>query len=143
LAEALGVEYKPADYWFIRFGFGGVRQTFVIDQQVRTGEPGNYGVATGRVMNQLGLQISSKFDKDILKNINLKIQFLGFINYEKFNNFVNRTDIILTAKVTRYINTNITAVLFRDATQDVNYQWSQSLTLGFVYNVERPKPKSK
>jgi len=138
LSEALGVEYKPVDFWFVRFGLGGVRQTFVIDDKVITGEPSNYGVKTGKVKNELGLQILSKFDKDIFKNVNLKVHF---INYEKFDNFVNRTDIILTAKITKYISTNITAVLFRDATQDVKYQWSQALSLGILYTIERPEAK--
>ena len=141
LSEALGAEYKPVDYWFVRFGLGGVRQTFVIDDKVITGEPSNYGVKTGKIKNELGLQILSKFDKDILKNINLKVQFLGFINYEKFDNFVNRTDIILTAKITKYISTNVTAVVFRDATQDAKYQWSQALSLGILYTIEKPAAK--
>ncbi|MBY0425053.1 MAG: DUF3078 domain-containing protein, partial [Cytophagales bacterium] len=141
LSEALGVEYKPVDFWFVRFGLGGVRQTFVIDQNVKTGEPSNYGVTTGTLKNELGLQILSKFDKDILKNVNLKVQFLGFVNYAKFDNFVNRTDFILTAKVTKYISTNLTAVLFRDSSQDVNYQWSQALSLGILYTFEKPTEK--
>ena len=58
----------------------------------------------------------------------------SFFDYEKIylSNFVHRLDIMFTAKVTKYINTTFSSILYYDLTQDKDVQISQVLNVGFL-----------
>lgn len=135
LTTSLGFEYKPVEYFWMRFGVGTFRQTFVGDKNIYRDEPMNYGVPVGkRVRNELALQYIANFDKDIAKNLNLKARFSAFANYETLDAIDTRLDMILTAKINRFINVNLTGTAMYDQDMDYKIQYSQSLALGILYN---------
>lgn len=138
LTEALGVEYKPVSYASVRMGVGGLRHTIVMDSTIYRTVDGNYGVPIGqRIRTQVILQILATYDKDIAQNLNLKARYLGMLDYAKIGNIaegtVHRLDVSLTAKINKFINVNLGAILLYDADQDKGLQYSQSMALGFLY----------
>ncbi len=144
LTQSIGLEYKPVDYFWIRFGAGTIRQTFILDreQYKKDDSPDaikNYGVSIGKkVRNEVAFQFISNFDKDIMTNINLKVRYMMFANYEllnSFNNIDQRVDLVLTAKVNKYISTSLTGLLIYDRNQDKDAQISQVLAIGIVYKL--------
>lgn len=149
LTEAIGLEYKPVTYFFIRFSPGAFRQTIVTAKNIDPIETKYYGVEVynGKtVRNEVALlQILAAFNKDIAKNINLKWQYTGFANYERpklikettnitwFDYIDHRFDATLTAKVTKYITTSLNTTLIYDYDQDKDVQFAQSLGLGIQF----------
>lgn len=143
LTEALGFEYKPVSYFSTQLGIGALRQSFVTDQTLYdkyapTDKEYNelYGVKRGQeVRNQVVFQLVANFDKDILQNVNLKARYLGLLDYERLEPkyIVSRLDVSLTAKVNKYISTNLTGVVLFDFDQDKDVQYSQVLSLGILY----------
>ncbi len=141
LTEAIGFEYKPADYFSAQFGVGALRQSFVLDQTLydRTGKAELYGVGRGEKMrNQVIFQFVANFDKEIVKNVVLKARYMAQIDYAKINGqgIVHRLDANLTAKVNRYINVNMAGVVLYDYDQDSRVQHSQVLSLGILYTIK-------
>jgi len=124
-------------------GIGALRQSFVTDQTLYdkyapTDKEYNelYGVKRGQeVRNQVVFQLVANFDKDILQNVNLKARYLGLLDYERLEPkyIVSRLDVSLTAKVNKYISTNLTGVVLYDFDQDKDVQYSQVLSLGILY----------
>ncbi len=135
ITEALGIEYKPVEYFFITFSPGAVRQTIVADLNLYKSFPKNYGVPIGkRVRNELALlQLVANFNKDIAKNVNLKFRYLMFANYQNLRAIDNRLDAMLTAKINKYWNVNLGAILIYDEDQSTQIQLAQSLSIGFLY----------
>ena len=148
LTEALGFEYKPVTYFSAQFGVGALRQTFVTDQTLYNRPDTTYaelfGVKRGDNMrNQVVFQMVANFDKEILKNIVLKARYMGLLDYGKLEakHIVSRVDASLTAKVNRYISTNISGVFLYDFDQDVDVQYSQVLSLGVLYTFSNHEGK--
>lgn len=149
LTEALGFEYKPVTYFSAQMGVGALRQTFVTDQtlygkyEVGTKEFDElYGVKRGdNWRNQVIFQIVLNYDKEIMKNVVLKWRYMGLLDYQKIDSkyIVSRLDASITAKVNKYISTNLTAVLLYDFDQDKDLQYSQILALGVLYNIKNFK----
>lgn len=136
LTEAIGFEYKPVPYFFVDLLPGAVRQTLVVDKGIAKNTPGglNYGVDTTSVIrNEVALmQVVANFDKDIAKNTNLKFRYMAYAPYD-LKSLDHRLDAMLTAKVNKYINVNLGAILIYDKDQGDKLQIAQSLALGFLY----------
>lgn len=135
LTIPLGVQYKPNNYFFARFGVASLRYTFVTDPEIRKTVANNYGVDTNKILyRQFGMQIVSGYNRDITSTINFKANYFGFFDYDRVRvtDFVHRLDIVFTAKVTKYINTTLSSILFYDLTQDKDVQLSQVLNVGFL-----------
>lgn len=146
LTIPLGVQYKPNKHFFVRFGLASLRYTFVTDEEVRRNVAGNYGVDTNSTyLQQFGMQIVSGYNKDITKNINFKANYFGFFDYERIDvsDFVHRLDITFSAKVTKYINTTFSSILFFDRTQDKDIQLSQVLNVGLLVKLGSIEEKKK
>lgn len=143
VTEAIGVEYKPVSYFFIDFAPGALRQTIVADKNLYKTMPKNYGVPIGkRVRNEVGIiQVVANFDKDVAKDINLKFRYLLYTSYAKnaitdkreFNGD-HRLDAMITAKVAKYFNVNLGAILVYDKDQASDIQFAQGLSVGFLYS---------
>jgi hypothetical protein len=138
LTQALGMEYKPVDYFSAQFGVGALRQSFVLDQTLYDVKQKDelYGVKKGdKIRNQTVFQFVANFDKEIMKNLVLKARYMGIADYEKLNGqgIVHRLDANITAKVNKYINVNLAGVLLYDADQDADVQYSQVMALGILY----------
>jgi hypothetical protein len=138
VTEAIGIEFRPAPYFFIDFAPGALRQTIVLDKNlyVNTPDQQNYGVPIGkRVRTEAALlQIVANFDKDIAKNINLKFRYQMFSGFAKPFNTDNRLDAMFTAKVNKYVNVNLGAILVYDEDQSREIQFAQALSIGFLYS---------
>lgn len=149
LTEALGFEYKPVSYFSTQLGVGALRQTFVTDQTLydkydSTAKERNelYGVKRGdNIRDQIVFQLVANFDKEIMKNVTLKARYMGLLDYNRLDSkyVVSRFDLSLTAKVNRYISTNITGVVLYDYDQDKDVQYSQVLSLGILYTFSNKK----
>jgi hypothetical protein len=135
LTSSIGFEYKPVTYFWMRIGLGTFRQTIVGDKLISRNQPKNYGVPIGdRVRHEAAFQYVASLDKDIAKNINLKTRFTAFANYKTIEAVDTRLDVILAAKVNKYVNVNITATGLYDQDMDYDVQYSESLALGLIYN---------
>ncbi|GGC12071.1 DUF3078 domain-containing protein [Dyadobacter sediminis] len=137
VTEAIGIEFRPASYFFIDFAPGALRQTIVMDRYlyVNTPDQQNYGVPIGkRLRNEAALlQIVANFDKDLAKNVNLKFRYQLFSGFAKPFNTDNRLDAMFTAKVNKYINANLGAIIVYDEDQSRKVQFAQALSIGFLY----------
>lgn len=135
LTIPLGVEYKPNKHFFARFGVASLRYTFVTDKTIRNTVANNYGVDSNKtVLQQFGMQIVAGYNRDITSTINIKANYFGFVDYERIDvsDFVHRLDVVFAAKVTKYINTTFSSILFFDRSQDKDVQVSQVLNVGFL-----------
>jgi hypothetical protein len=140
LTSSLGMEYRPAKYLWMRFGTGTLRQTFVLDTNIYKAEPKNYGVPVGKKFrNQAAFQYLLSFDKEILKNLNLKVQYLAFVDYQDFKAIDNRLDLTISAKVNKLINVAIYATTIYDQDMDFKIQYTQTLAIGILYNFSQFK----
>lgn len=134
LTEALGIRYQPVPYFWVRLGFIAMRQTFVMDENLYLVIPENYGVPVGKnLKNDLGFQWMADLDKNLAENLNFKLRYISFGEYANLSNTNHRVDLVLTAKITKYINTNFTAVMLYDRNQDKAVQWSETLALGLLF----------
>ncbi|MBC7923896.1 MAG: DUF3078 domain-containing protein [Ferruginibacter sp.] len=141
LTFALGFEYKPVAWFSLRLSPFAPRFTFLADQAVRpTPAEVVYGVPPGRTVRRewLAAQVQAQLDKDIAENVNLKLRYLAYGNYETLalNTIDHRVDAILTAKVNRFVSVSLTGTLLYDRDQDLSVQYSQALALGILYNVQ-------
>lgn len=139
ITGSLGFEYKPADYFWLRLSPTTSRITIVNDTTIYRNVPENYGVPIGQTTRYewMAFQVMADLNKNLAENINLKLRYLAFGNYETlaFKTIDHRVETIITAKVSRYINTNLTAILLYDSDQDKGVQLSQVLALGFLFKL--------
>lgn len=135
ISESVGMEYRPAEYFFLTFSPGAIRQTVVADLELYKTFPKNYGVPIGqRVRTELALlQFVANFNKDVAKNVNLKFRYVLFANYKNLRAIDNRLDATLTAKVNKYLNFNVGVIMIYDEDQSNKIQFAQSLSIGFLY----------
>lgn len=140
LTSSLGVEYKPVSYFWGRLGIGTLRQTFVLDDNLSAIKAYGLEKAGDKIRNQAVLQAIINFDRDVMKNVNLKFRSAtnwDYIKFDKVGAIVQRFDINFTMKVNKYINTNLQAVVLYDYDQDKDWQRSQILSLGILYSWQR------
>ena len=150
LTESLGFEYKPTKYFSTRIGTGTARQTFVLDNDKlyeaskdangNSSQTNNYGVPIGSTFkNDLAFQLVSTFEKDVFQNVNLKTKYLMFVPYEDVSYTNYRLDVLITAKINRFMNVSIAGVGIYDKnttvdkTQPTKIQASQTLAMGLIF----------
>jgi hypothetical protein len=145
LTSSIGLEYKPLEYLWMRFGAGTLRQTIVLDERISNA--GLYGLKKpgDKLRNQAVLQFIANFDKNLAQNVNLKLRYMSNFDYIKAteigggmdNSIVHIFNANLTLKATKYISTNLQINVIKDPDQDKNTQFSQILSLGVVYSLSR------
>lgn len=146
LSEGLGIEYKPVSYFVLQLGGATLRQTFVSSDKVFTDfteynkKDMAYGVKKGkRVLLETGFQFVAAFDKDIVKNVNLKCRYQGFLAYTpkreapNKNSMDHNINLIATAKVNKYLNLNFTLLGIYDRDQIDKFQISQGFAAGLLF----------
>jgi hypothetical protein len=138
LTFATGFEYKPVPWFSLRLSPFAPRFTFLSDEEVGLRE--RYGVPVGKTIRTewLAAMVQADLEKDIATNLNLKVNYLGYANYQSlaFNTIDHRLSTIITASINRYISVNLTGIMFYDIDQDTAIQFSQALTLGILYNIQ-------
>ena len=140
---ALGFEYHPVPYFKVRIAPLAPRVTLLRDNNGRFDEVDSiapYGVEVGEDtrFEWLAFQLTADFDKDIATNLNLKFKYLMFANYETFEGKTidHRLDLMLTAKVNRFISVSVGGIVLYDYDQDNEVQLSQAFNLGFAYSFQ-------
>jgi hypothetical protein len=148
ITSSWGVEYHPADYFKVRLSPFSPRITVVQDNNgrfdaVSTTSP--YGVTVGEDTRTewLAFQLIADFNKDIAKNMNLKWRYMAYANYETLEakTIDHRLDLNLAAKVNRFINVNLGAIMIYDYDQDSGIQLSQLFNIGFLYSFQNFEEK--
>ncbi|MFN8437171.1 MAG: DUF3078 domain-containing protein [Cytophagales bacterium] len=163
--EALGFEYKPKDWYYVRIGVLNAKQTLVTKGFKVSEVEKNYGVTRGQSWrNEFGFfSLLAAADKDIRKNVNLKVKYQMFFSnvdyffrrdkikakftdeavkkaYDRIESYVDqRLDVTLTAKLTKYITTSFSYIGLYDFDQDKNTQHAHNLQVGLLYTVKNHK----
>lgn len=138
LTESMGFEYKPSKAFSTRIGTGTARQTFVLDTAIYKTNAKNFGVPIGtKIKNDLAFQIVTNLEKEVAKNTILKAKYNMFIPYNDFNAIDHRLDMVVTAKINRFMNVSVTGVVLYDKDMDVKVQSSQALALGLSFAFPR------
>lgn len=142
ITESIGIEYKPVPYFFIDFAPAALRQTIVLDDNIKKTVPENYGVPYNKkIRNEVGIiQLVANFNKDIAKDVNLKFRYLVFssiakdpITSKRGFNADHRFDASINAKIAKYFNVNLSAIVVYDKDQASKVQFAQGLGVGFLY----------
>jgi hypothetical protein len=148
VTSAFGFEYHPVEYFKLRLSPIAPRLTIVQDPRrfTKSVGPTPYGVDSTKTtrFEALAFQLLAEYNKEIMKNVNLKWRYQMYANYEtlaakKIDHWV---DLDLIAKVNKYINVGLGGILIYDFDQDSGVQLSQVFSLGFLYtfqNYEDPK----
>jgi len=133
--QSIGVEYKPAPWISARAGLGTLRQTFVTDTTLYRNVAPNYGVEIGkRTRFEIAMLFVVDVDKEIAKNLFLRTRFSAFYNYETLNTMDYRWDMVLTAKVNKLVNVNLSTTVMYDKDMDASVQYAQALGLGILFS---------
>lgn len=147
LTFAWGIAYKPTDWFALRVSPFSPRFTFLSDQGVRfienaAGIPVRdpnataYGVRPGRSVRSewLSFQLQAALTRNLSENVSINAKYLMYANYQMLDAIDHRIDLILTAKVSRYLSTTLGVIaLFDEDFTDV-WQLQQTLAIGLVYN---------
>jgi hypothetical protein len=143
LTFAFGFEYKPAPYFKLRLSPFAPRFTFAVNEDVLVNVPNRYGVDPGKNVRTeyAAAQILADFNKDIVENVNLKMRYIMYANYQRFNfeEIDHRLDLTLSAKVWKYIDVNFNLIMIYDYDQDSSIQFSEALGFGVVYTKKNYK----
>ncbi len=141
ITESIGFEWRPKPFFSMVASPGAIRQTIVTDNGVREKDATTgalkpaYGVRVGsKFRNDFALiQIVSNFDRDIAKNINLKLRHQVFINANSLEHIDNRIDAKIAAKINKYFSATFDLILLYDDDQSNKIQQARNLGLGFLY----------
>lgn len=160
--QSIGFEYKPTDWYYVRIGAFAAKQTLVTKAFAVSEVEKNYGVDRDKSWrNEFGLlNLSVGINKDLRKNINIKATYQYFFSnidyffrrdkikakytdpvvkngYDKVGAYMDhRLDVVLTAKLTKYITTSFTYIGIYDYDQDKNAQHSHNLRVGILYTLQ-------
>jgi hypothetical protein len=140
ITEYIGLEWKPKPFFNVVFAPGAMRQTLMTDDDARPRDALGqklpaYGVPVGSTLqNDIGImQIVATFDKDVAKNVNLKLRYQIFADAKKIANMDNRLDAKLAAKINKYFSATFDLILLYDDDQSFQIQQARNLGLGFLY----------
>ncbi len=150
LTLALGLTYKPTDYFQVFFSPATGKWTFVNDQTLA--DAGAYGVkmatldangvlqaGTGEnLRSEFGAYLNMLFKKDIMENVTFSTKLELFNNYtDEDKDNAKAIDVnwesSLTMKVNKFITASILAQLVYDANVVARTQYKQVIGVGFGY----------
>ncbi|UHG90872.1 DUF3078 domain-containing protein [Spirosoma oryzicola] len=154
LTFGVGVAYRPNDWFSLRMSPVAPRFTFVSDDAVRVRELSDgtfvadptqvaYGVQPGRKMRTewLAFQLQTVINRNLTQNIALNARYQLFTVYENLRNVNHRLDLLLTAKVSRYLNTTFGLIALYNKDFSSSLQIQQTLAIGLVYNISSFRQK--
>jgi hypothetical protein len=148
ITAAIGFEYHPVSYFKLRLSPFAPRVTIVNSVGSfydAVTNPTPYGVKNGEStrFQWLAFQLLADFDKDIAKNVNLKMRYVLFIDYENLSpdKFDQRFDLTLTGKVNQFLSVSFGGTAMYFYNQDKDVQISQALSLGLAYTFQNFKEK--
>jgi hypothetical protein len=156
LTIALGMDYKPADYFSLLIAPLTGKMTFVNNQALA--DEGAFGVGKAvldvsgnvvtpgkKIRSEFGGYLKAAFLKDIMKNVTLGLKLDMFSNYLAIHpqNIVVNGQVLIAAKINKYISTSLTTdIIYDDAIKIKNKdgdvlgprtQLKEVFALGFSY----------
>ncbi|WP_080058873.1 DUF3078 domain-containing protein [Spirosoma aerolatum] len=154
LTLALGIAYKPNDWFALRMSPIAPRLTLLGDQNVRVREQADgtfvpdltqkaYGVDPGKSSRTewLAFQLQAALNRNLTENISINTRYQLFTEYSHLDNINHRLDLIITAKASRYISTTFGLIALYNKDFSSNLQIQQTLAIGLVYNISSFKKK--
>ena len=153
LTLALGLTYKPTDYFEVFLSPATGKWTFVNDQTLA--DAGAYGVKAADIENgvlvpgsgenlrsEFGAYLNMKFKKDIMENITFMTKLELFNNYtdedkDNAKNIDVNWETSLIMKVNKFITASVIAQLVYDANVVQRTQYKQVIGVGFGYKFLR------
>lgn len=157
LALAWGLAYKPNDEFSLRISPFAPRFTFLFDDAVRFREStvgGNkvivrdptakaYGVEAGRTVRSewLALQLQAVWNKKLSETISLNARYQLYANYQTLDALDHRVDLLIAAKLNRYLSTTFGLIGLYDKDFYDGFQIQQTLGLGLIYNTSTFRKK--
>ena len=155
LTLSAGIAYKPNDWFSLRMSPIAPRFTFLSDQSVRvsadpvtgiyTADPSAtvYGVLPGQSTRTewLAFQLQTVINRNLTENISLNARYQLFTEYAHLDNINHRLDLLLTAKINRYLNTTFGLIALYNKDFSSSLQIQQTLAIGLVYNLSSFKKK--
>ncbi len=157
LTLSAGIAYKPNDWFSLRMSPIAPRLTFLSDQGVRvsvdpiTGlyrpDPTAtvYGVPPGQSTRTewLAFQLQTVVNRNLTENIALNARYQLFTEYARLDNINHRLDLLLTAKLNRYLSTTFGLIALYNKDFSTELQIQQTLAVGLVYNISNFRTKKE
>ena len=157
LTLSAGIAYKPNDWFSLRMSPIAPRFTFLSDQGVRvSADPVTgiyvpdlnatvYGVPPGQSnrIEWLAFQLQTVINKNLTENISLNARYQLFTEYAHLDNINHRLDLLLTAKINRYLNTTFGLIALYNKDFSSSLQIQQTLAIGLVYNLSNFRVKKE
>lgn len=147
---AIGIDYKPKDYFSVFLSPITMKNTIVTDKILS--DAGAYGVDSGKtIRSEMGAFLNVKFQKEIMTNVGLMTKIDLFSNYQENPENVDvNWELLITMKVNKYISASLsTQLIYDDNTPITVYegkgkdkhvvavgprtQFKQVLGVGFAY----------
>jgi len=125
---ALGVDYKPKDYF--SFFLSPITARLVIVNDDSLSDAGAFGVTPGdKIRDEIGAYLNTRFQKDIMKNVNFMTKLDLFSNYQEDpQNIDVNWEVLLSVKVNKYITASIgTQLIYDDNTQILLFKESNNV----------------
>ncbi len=140
---ATGLDYKPFDNLSVFFSPVAGKITTVLDK--RLSDLGAFGVKKGeKVFAELGASFVTNYKFEIMKNMNLMTKLSLFTAYtHDFGNIDVNWDVMLSAKINKYISATISTNLIydddiliadKDGYMAPRVQFREIFGLGLAYN---------
>lgn len=143
LTQAIGIEAKPKEWFFVRIGGAALKQTLVLNQKLYDYNGGAKisNVEKGqKIINEAGFQLQAGLNRDFGKDkmFNLKCNYLGFISPTRMKTspLDSRVDLGFVANLGKYVKFNYTLISIFDKDQRAPgmeaWQNSWIVGLGFL-----------
>lgn len=157
LTLSAGVAFKPNDWFAVRISPLAPRFTFLSDQGVRISADQTtglfrpdptatvYGVAPGKNSRTewLAFQLQTVINRNITENISLNARYQLFTEYAQLDNINHRLDLLMTAKINRYLSTTFGLIALYNKDFSTELQIQQTLAVGLVYNISNFRAKKE
>jgi hypothetical protein len=126
---SIGMEYKPADKWYSAY-FSPVAGKFTFVNDDYLSDLGSFGVDPGKKFKaEFGAYLKAKAEKNIMENVKIITDANFFTAYNNsFGNIDVEWNMLISMKVNKYLNANISTTLKYD--DDVKYIDESSNTHG-------------
>jgi hypothetical protein len=139
ISISLGLDYRPVDYFSIYLSPVAGRFTVVNDKALS--DSGRYGVDRGKkVRHEFGASLSARFQKDVVKNVNLISNLILFNNYtdkvvDNRGNIAVNWEVMLNIKAGKYLTTSVRTNLIYDQNVIAKTQFKESIGIGLSYKL--------
>ena len=129
LTAAVGMDYKPNDYFSLFISPATLRLIFVRDELLSAA--GAFGVDSGKKLRtEVGAYIKAAFNKDINPTLNIKTSLDLFSNYrDKPKNVDVNWQMLLSLKITRFIAASISLQLLYDDNTNLTFYKADGVTV--------------